>query len=350
MHFLNVDKLSVRFDQAAVVEDLSFHVDVGETVAIVGESGCGKSVTALALSRLLDANARVSGSVTLDGTNLSSLSERNMRAVRGRDIGFVFQDPMSSLNPVLTIGEQVSEAVEAHSSLGRRVIRARVLELLDLVHIPDGERRLGEYPHRFSGGMRQRVAIAIAIASSPRLLIADEPTTALDVTIQAQILQLLKELQRRLGMALILITHDLGVVAETADRVLVMYAGRKVEERRVEELFSQPRHPYTRQLMASKPRFRAAAGDGRPPRLQEIPGLVPLPGTVTKGCAFASRCYLSDDLCSRDRPALRTVSQGMAACHHSEHVKAPEDLDIMIRPPLMDTVPGRLFSIHGSRV
>lgn len=317
MSLLDVENLSVRFRDATVVDRLSFSVEAGETLAIVGESGCGKSITALALMRLVAAPGRVEGGVRLDGTELTGLSERQMRAVRGKRIGIVFQDPMSALNPVLTVGEQIAEAVRAHGGLSARAARERAKELLDLVHIPDPHRRLDDFPHRFSGGMRQRVAIAIAVAANPALLIADEPTTALDVTIQAQILSLLGDLQRELGMALVLITHDLGVVAETADRVLVMYAGRKVEEQAADDLFAHPLHPYTQRLMGAKPQLRLGEL-AAPERLQEIPGLVPLPGALPPGCAFAPRCARADASCSEAAPALRPHAGGLVACHKAE--------------------------------
>ncbi|MGQ4274648.1 ABC transporter ATP-binding protein [Terrihabitans sp. B22-R8] len=317
MSLLEVENLSVRFGDAAVVDSLSFSLDAGETLAIVGESGCGKSMTALAVTRLLERSARLSGSIRLGGSELTGLGERQMRQIRGPGIGIVFQDPMSALNPVLTVGEQIVEAVRAHGDLGRSASRDRAAELLDLVRIPDARRRLNDYPHRFSGGMRQRVAIAIAIASNPSILVADEPTTALDVTIQAQILDLLGDLQSKLRMGLLLITHDLGVVAETADRVLVMYAGSKVEEQDASALFAHPLHPYTRRLMGAKPGL--TLGEPQPrQRLQEIPGLVPKPGTMQQGCAFAPRCSLADERCTTESPALRPFGRARAACHKIE--------------------------------
>ncbi len=328
MSLLDVLSLTVRFGPATVVDRLSFAVDAGETLAIVGESGCGKSMTALALMRLVAPPGRIDGQVRLDGLDLTGLPEARMRAIRGDRIGIVFQDPMSALNPVLTVGEQIVEAVRAHNAVGVRAARARARELLDLVHIPDAARRLDDYPHRFSGGMRQRVAIAMAIAGNPALLIADEPTTALDVTIQAQILCLLADLQRELGMALILITHDLGVVAETADRVLVMYAGRKVEEQSAQGLFDNPLHPYTRRLMGAKPRLTIAdmseemAGEVAervaPRRLQEIAGLVPAPGAIPPGCAFAPRCTIADAACTQSVPVLHPPAPAAVACHKTD--------------------------------
>src|SRR5450755_842386 len=261
------------------VDDVSFSVRRGETLAIVGESGCGKSVTALSVMRLVpDPPGRiVGGSIMLEGTDLLGLDESEMRAIRGNRISMIFQEPMTSLNPVMRIGDQITEAVRLHRQMSRKEATARAVEMLRLVKIPEPERRAQEYPHQLSGGMRQRAMIAMALACRPALLIADEPTTALDVTIQAQILALVLELQKELGMGLILITHDLGVVAQTAQRVIVMYAGRKVEEASVESLFAQPKHPYTRGLMASIPTVPSAGAknDTTDARLVEIPGMVP---------------------------------------------------------------------------
>ena len=304
---LQVDDLSIRFPlgagrQFAAVDGLSFSVEAGRTLAIVGESGCGKSISALALMRLLPASAQLGGKLLFEGQDLARLPEREMRRVRGARMSIIFQDPMAALNPVLTIGDQIVEAVQAHEPLGRAAARRRAIELLDLVRIPEPQQRLNDYPHRFSGGMRQRAAIAMALAASPALLIADEPTTALDVTIQAQILSLLHGLQRDLGMALILITHDLGVVAEIADEVLVMYAGRKVEHQEALGLFDAPRHPYTRSLMGARPRPGSHASRDR---LQEIPGMVPAAGTQISGCAFAARCAFALPGCENEIPLLR---------------------------------------------
>ena len=321
MTMLEVTDLSVKFPTLAgvvsAVDRLSFSVSAGETLAIVGESGCGKSVTALALLRLLSTSAtQLQGSIKLEGQELTTLPERQMRALRGNRLAIIFQDPMAAFNPVMTIGDQIVEAIREHAPISRRAALARAEELLDLVHLPDPRRRLDEYPHRFSGGMRQRAAIAMALASDPVLLIADEPTTALDVTIQAQILSLLHRLQRDTGMGLVLITHDLGVVAEMADRVLVMYAGRKVEEQNVYGLFDHPLHPYTRRLMGAKPKL-AADSAGRPARLQEIPGLVPSLIQMPPGCAFASRCSMADLSCHTRPPVLLERPGGAAvACHH----------------------------------
>ncbi|HSU05459.1 MAG TPA: ABC transporter ATP-binding protein, partial [Acetobacteraceae bacterium] len=273
---LEVDGLSTRFfGEASItraVEDVSFSIAPGETLGLVGESGCGKSVTALSIMQLLPRNGRVvAGRVRFDGRDLLALSEAEMRDIRGNRIAMIFQEPMTSLNPLHTIGEQIAEAVRIHEHASHAAALVRAEEVLRLVRIPDAPRRLRDYPHQFSGGMRQRAMIAMALACSPRLLIADEPTTALDVTIQAQILRLMLELKERIGAAVLMITHDLGVVAETCQRVIVMYAGRIVEQAPVEALFDHPAHPYTRGLMGSIPR----RADRRRRRLAEIPGVVP---------------------------------------------------------------------------
>ena len=306
------------------VDGVDFHVASGETLAIVGESGCGKSMTALSLMRLIpDPPGRiVSGSVKLGGRDLLQISEEEMRRVRGNEISMIFQEPMTSLNPVMTIGKQITEALILHRDLDKKAAWKRAIDMLDLVKIPEPQQRAKEYPHQLSGGMRQRAMIAMALACNPKLLIADEPTTALDVTIQAQILELIVELQREFGAAVILITHDLGVVAETARRVIVMYAGRKVEEASVDELFGEPLHPYTRGLMRSIPRLAlmrqgtAAAG-----RLQEIPGTVPALSALPRGCAFAPRCALASDICRREYPRYEAKRAGhWAACWHSDRL------------------------------
>jgi peptide/nickel transport system ATP-binding protein len=303
------------------VDDLSFTVGRGETLAIVGESGCGKSVTALSVMRLVpDPPGRiVGGSVTLEGTDLLVLDEAAMRSVRGNRISMIFQEPMTSLNPVMRIGDQIAEAVRLHRTISRKEAWNTAVEMLRRVRIPVPERRAQEYPHQLSGGMRQRAMIAMALACRPALLIADEPTTALDVTIQAQILALVLELQRELGMGLILITHDLGVVAQTAQRVIVMYAGRKVEEADVETLFAQPRHPYTRGLMASIPAVPALGtkdiGTKDNTRLVEIPGMVPSLTNLPAGCAFAPRCARAIPRCHQEYPPLESFGPGhLAAC------------------------------------
>jgi len=298
------------------VDDVSFSVRRGETLAIVGESGCGKSVTALSVMRLVpDPPGRiVGGSIMLEGTDLLGLDESEMRAIRGNRISMIFQEPMTSLNPVMRIGDQITEAVRLHRQMSRKEATAKAVEMLRLVKIPEAERRAQEYPHQLSGGMRQRAMIAMALACRPALLIADEPTTALDVTIQAQILALILELQKELGMGLVLITHDLGVVAQTAQRVIVMYAGRKVEEADVETLFASPRHPYTRGLMASIPSLPSLSTNADAP-LVEIPGMVPSLTNLPKGCAFAPRCGLVMARCREEYPPLQAWDENhLAAC------------------------------------
>jgi len=318
---LSIDKLEVSlFTRRGVlpaVDGLSLTVAAGETVAIVGESGCGKSLAALAVMRLLpEPPAKiVGGAVRFMGRDLASLSDREMQRVRGKDISMIFQDPMTSLNPVVTVGDQLIEAIRRHTHVSRKEAGDRAIELLRQVRIPDAERRLDDYPHQMSGGMSQRVMIAMAIACGPQLLIADEPTTALDVTVQAQILGLLKELQASSGMGLIIITHDLGVVAETADRVVVMYAGRKVEEARVGALFERPLHPYTRGLLGATP----SAVRRRGGRLVEIAGSVPALSDLPMGCAFQNRCPDAFDRCRGGRPALASLlPQQSAACFAAE--------------------------------
>ncbi|MGQ3296631.1 ABC transporter ATP-binding protein [Reyranella sp.] len=304
------------------VDGVDFEVAAGETLAIVGESGCGKSMTALSLMRLIpDPPGRiVSGSIKLAGRDLLKISEEEMRDVRGNEISMIFQEPMTSLNPVMTIGKQISEALILHRDMDRKQAMKRAIEMLDLVRIPEPTQRAKEYPHQLSGGMRQRAMIAMALACNPKVLIADEPTTALDVTIQAQILELIVELQREFSAAVLLITHDLGVVAETAHRVIVMYAGRKVEEATVGELFARPLHPYTVGLMNSIPRLDLMRGqtDRTNERLQEIPGIVPPLFDLPPGCAFAPRCSRADDKCRSERPAYEEKQPGhWAACWHT---------------------------------
>jgi peptide/nickel transport system ATP-binding protein len=298
------------------VDDVSFSVRRGETLAIVGESGCGKSVTALSIMRLVpDPPGRiVDGTVSLEGVDLLGLDEDLMRAIRGNRISMIFQEPMTSLNPVMRIGDQITEAVRLHRTMTRKEAWNKAVDMLRLVRIPVPEQRAQEYPHQLSGGMRQRAMIAMALACRPALLIADEPTTALDVTIQAQILALILDLQKELGMGLVLITHDLGVVAQTAQRVIVMYAGKKVEEADVETLFANPRHPYTRGLMASMPAV-ASFGTNTDTRLTEIPGMVPSLTNLPKGCAFAPRCALAIARCREEYPPLQAWDTGhLAAC------------------------------------
>ena len=326
---LAVDNLHTRFftrdGVVRAIEGLSLTVQAGEVLGIVGESGCGKSVTALSVMRLIPAQSGriVEGSVRFEGQDLATLDEAQMRAIRGNQIAMVFQEPMTSLNPVHSVGAQIAEAVRIHQGLSSTAALARAVEMLGLVKIPDAARRVHDYPHQFSGGMRQRVMIAMALSCNPKLLIADEPTTALDVTIQAQILKLMMELNGRVGAAIMLITHDLGVIAETAHRVVVMYAGRKVEEATVDDLFERPVHPYTRGLMASIPRGRQGA---RSRRLSEIPGIVPslretVPGQPAfAGCAFAPRCGFATARCREQAPPLLEYNQSGTAQPVAKHV------------------------------
>jgi oligopeptide/dipeptide ABC transporter ATP-binding protein len=307
------------------VDNVSFHVNRGEAVALVGESGCGKSVTAMSIMRLVASPGRITGGeIRFKGRDLSALSEREMRHVRGNDIAMVFQEPMTSLNPVFTIGAQVSEAIRLHKKVSKREAWRQAGEMLELVSIPDPVKRLDDYPHQLSGGMRQRVMIAIALACDPELLIADEPTTALDVTIQAQIMELLAGLQKKLGLAVLLITHDLGVVAEFCERVVVMYTGRVVEEAPVDRLFAAPAHPYTRGLLASLPR----AGSGaRGERLRTIAGMVPPISRLPQGCKFNPRCPDVMEICRGNEPAMMPVADGQAArCYLHGDEADPERL------------------------
>ena len=308
MALLEVENLQTHFRTPEgvnrAVDGVSFAVEAGETVAIVGESGCGKSVTANSILRLVpQPPGSIAGAIRFEGRDLLKLSEPAMRKVRGDDISMIFQEPMTSLNPVLTIGRQIAEPLRLHQGLNRKQADQRVVEMLSLVGIAEPRRRAREYPHQLSGGMRQRVMIAIALACRPKLLIADEPTTALDVTIQAQILSLMADLKQRFRAAIILITHDLGVVAEIAERVMVMYAGRKVEEAPVAALFRSPRHPYTRGLISAVPKLGSSLAVAQT-RLAEIPGVVPSLKQRIAGCVFASRCALAADLCRRVAPAL----------------------------------------------
>jgi peptide/nickel transport system ATP-binding protein len=303
------------------VDGVSFTIQPGETLALVGESGCGKSVTSLSILRLIASppGRTVAGAIRFDGRDLLALSEPAMRKVRGNEISMIFQEPMTSLNPVLTVGGQIAEALVLHRGLARAEAMQRTIELLGLVNIPEPIRRAAEYPHQMSGGMRQRVMIAMALACDPKLLIADEPTTALDVTIQAQILDLMRALQAKTGAAIMLITHDLGVVAEMAQRVVVMYAGRKVEEAPVDDLFSCPRHPYTRGLLNSVPRLGAAKGARA--RLAEIPGVVPSLREPIAGCSFATRCAYAVERCRVEAPPLEAKAPGhTVACWEADRL------------------------------
>jgi peptide/nickel transport system ATP-binding protein len=332
---LEVDNLKTHFFTAdgivPAVDGVSYSVRAGETLGVVGESGCGKSVTALSILRLVATppGRIVDGAIRFQGANLLELSEREMERVRGNHISMIFQEPMTSLNPLQTAGRQISEAITLHQGLSRRASMDKAVDMLRRVHIPEPERRAQAYPHQLSGGMRQRVMIAMALSCNPQVLIADEPTTALDVTIQAQILDLMRELRKTLGTAMVLITHDMGVVAENADRVVVMYAGRKVEEAAVDDLFDRPAHPYTRGLLASIPHLDAASKRAAAPmrdnrshaRLNEIKGMVPVLSRLPKGCAFAPRCGFATDRCRIEPPPLRTVREGhVAACWHAERV------------------------------
>ena len=321
---LEVRDLSVRFDTddgtTHAVDRLSFELRPSEVLGVVGESGCGKSVTMMSILRLLPDTATVSGEARFGGRDLLAAPAPELRRVRGREIAFVFQEPMTSLNPVFTVGRQIGEVLRRHLGLSRRDARARAIELLHLVHIPAPARRVDEYPHQLSGGMRQRVMIAMAIACDPKILIADEPTTALDVTIQAGILDLMRELRERLTTAIVLITHNLGVVADIADRVVVMYAGRKVEEAPVLELFGRPQHQYTIGLLDAIPRVGGADEHGR---LREIPGRVPSLSRLPDGCAFAPRCPRADERCVASVPRLaRLETHHVAACIHPGRLPA----------------------------
>ena len=326
---LEVEGLSTVFftrnGLVRAVDGLSFTVGRGEVLAIVGESGCGKSITALSIMRLIPSppGRIVAGTVRLEGRDLLAISEDEMRAVRGNVVSMIFQEPMTSLNPVMTVGAQIAETLGIHQGLTGRAAFARAVELLKLVRIPEPALRARSYPHQLSGGMRQRAMIAMAVACNPRVLIADEPTTALDVTIQAQILDLLLKMREETGTAVILITHDLGVVAETAQRVVVMYAGRKIEEADVDDLFARPLHPYTKGLLASVPRL-ASLDPGAPvvERLQEIPGIVPPLSDLPAGCAFAPRCGFADAQCRAEYPPFLARRAGHAvACWHADRLE-----------------------------
>jgi peptide/nickel transport system ATP-binding protein len=332
---LNVDNLQTYFftrqGTVKAVDGVSFSLKPRETLAIVGESGCGKSITALSLLRLIPypPGKIIGGRIEFEGTDLMSLDEDEMRKIRGNQVSMIFQEPMTSLNPVMTIGRQIGESLMLHQNMKREEAIERAVEMLKLVRIPEPEQRVKEYPHQLSGGMRQRVMIAMALACDPKVLIADEPTTALDVTIQAQILKLMVDLQERLGTAVILITHDLGVVAETAHRVIVMYAGRKVEEANVEDLFARAQHPYTHGLLGSIPHLDLIRSDDPDAevkdRLQEIPGMVPALSNLPEACVFAPRCRFADDKCRAEYPPFEQKSPDhWAACWHSDALYGKE--------------------------
>ena len=323
---LQIEDLQTHFFTAVgtirAVDGVSYALKAGETLGVVGESGCGKSVTALSVLRLV-ANPPgriVGGAIRFQGRNLLEVSEAEMEGIRGNEISMIFQEPMTSLNPLYTVGKQIAEAVALHQGLNRRDAWDRAVEMLKRVYIPEPERRAHAYPHQLSGGMRQRVMIAMALSCNPKVLIADEPTTALDVTIQAQILDLMRELQETFGTAIVLITHDMGVVAENADRVVVMYAGRKVEEADATRLFDHPGHPYTRGLLGSIPHLDTAARSGaRRPRLNEIKGMVPSLFRLPQGCTFAPRCGLASDQCRQVVPPLEEQRPGhWIACWHAD--------------------------------
>jgi len=312
---LDVKNLKTYFftDEGVVraVDGVDLYINQGETLGVVGESGCGKSVTALSIMKLIPQppGKIVEGEINYNGTNLVNMPANRLRKIRGKEISMIFQEPMTSLNPVFTCGEQIAEALRLHERLNRRDAMAKTVDMLKLVHIPNAERRVKEYPHQLSGGMRQRVMIAMALSCSPNLLIADEPTTALDVTIQAQILELLNELKAKLKMAVMLITHDMGVIAETAQRVVVMYAAKVAEEAPVSDLFKEPLHPYTQGLLRSIPRIDLDATEKR--RLETIPGTVPtLRGDIAPGCRFAPRCPFVKSVCTEKDPVLKEVKPG----------------------------------------
>jgi peptide/nickel transport system ATP-binding protein len=318
-HLLSVRGLKVTFRSkhgtALAVKGIDFDLPRGTVLAIVGESGCGKSATAMSLMQLLSRrSARTEGKIILDGTDISSFSESEMQAVRGKRMAMVFQEPMTSLNPLLNVGYQIGEAIRYHLKLDREATRRRTIDLLEMVGISAAEQIMRSYPHQLSGGMRQRVMIAMALCCDPDVLIADEPTTALDVTIQSQIIELLRRMQQRTGMSVVIITHDLGVVSEFAEEVIVMYAGRIVEQGTADEVLEDPRHPYTSGLLSSIPDI-----DDQAERLRTIPGSVPGPQTLLPGCAFHPRCLRKTDLCERSVPELRALdpaSRRQVACFH----------------------------------
>ena len=286
-----------------IIHDINYEIYSGETLGVVGESGCGKSVTSLCIMRLLNGGV-VDGEIELDGQNLLTLSEKKMQAIRGNQIAMIFQEPMTSLNPVFTVGFQLTEALRRHQGMKKKEAWARAIEMLDLVRIAEPDQRMKEYPYQLSGGMRQRVMIAMALACRPRLLIADEPTTALDVTIQAQVLDLMRGLQKELGTSILFITHDLGVIREMADRVIVMYCGEIMEEATVTDLFKDPKHPYTAGLLSTLPKY------GQPGELPTIEGMVPPAGEFPVGCVFSPRCPYATEECKNVKPQMQTLENG----------------------------------------
>jgi peptide/nickel transport system ATP-binding protein len=310
---LNITDLTTSFKQSqnkvTIVDKINISLEAGETLGVVGESGCGKSVTSLSVMRLLGKNAEIDGEIRFSGTDLLKLTEKEMQKIRGNDIAMIFQEPMTSLNPLHTIGKQISEPLMKHASMSKQEAKARTIELLKEVGIPRAAEIISEYPHQLSGGMRQRVMIAIAMACNPKVLIADEPTTALDVTIQAQILELMKKVKREHGTSILLITHDMGVVAEMCERVIVMYAGRIVEEADVRSLFREPKHPYTIGLMNSIPELNADQE-----RLQSIPGTVPSVHEMPQGCRFAPRCPKVMDICQQEPDLLAITDSHKCRC------------------------------------
>ena len=318
---LSVENLQVQFQTKkginTAVDGVSFSVEKGRILGIVGESGCGKSVTSMSILQLLSSNARIlGGSIKLDGKELVGLPEKEMCKIRGNDIAMIFQDPMTALNPTLTIGNQLMEPIMLHQNCGKKEAWARAVDVLKRVGIAAPEKRMKEYPHQLSGGMRQRVMIAMAVSCEPRLLIADEPTTALDVTIQAQILELMCELREKMGTAIMLITHDMGVVAETADDVLVLYAGKAVEYGSIEDIFEKPKHPYTQGLLNSIPRL-----DEDVEMLNTIEGTVPAPGAMPAGCRFAPRCPYGKERCMKEKPGVYHVENSLVSCFRYEGEK-----------------------------
>ncbi len=322
MALLTVENLTVTFPSrhgaTNAIENVTIHVEPGEILGMVGESGAGKSMTGAAIIGLLEPPGHISeGEIRLEGERIDTLPPAEMRRIRGRRIGAIFQDPLTSLNPVLTVGDQLIETIRAHLPLTKEAARERAIDWLRRVGIPAPEKRIDTYPHQYSGGMRQRVVIALALCAEPRLIIADEPTTALDVSVQAQIIALLRRLARETGAAVILVTHDMGVIAETADRVAVMYAGRIVEVGPVADVLTHPRHPYTAGLMASIPRIGP-----RPDILPQIEGAMPRPASRPAGCAFAPRCPHRIDRCTAERPALRGAGAAQVSCHLAEEIPA----------------------------